>query len=297
MDRGGPRCDPCHTLRVQTPRDNPPKRGARVPSDFDRLVALSLTQVRHATNVDLAFVGTVTRTAVRLNAFDGEVAGPLRGAVLDVGHGLGGRVAEQMRPLCVSDYVRTRSITHAYDFIIRAESLRAMAAVPVVLPGGPVAVLYAAMRTTQMEMGRVMDVLVREARNLEHRLITAQLMSGATSHESSSLDVGKDAVLTAAHAELRLIAAQIEDASLRRGVLDVAAKLVGDTGQDGCYLTDREKDVLALLAVGLRNREIADRLGIGLYTVKGHVKSIFAKLNASSRLGAVTLARRQQLLP
>ena len=52
-------------------------------------------------------------------------------------------------------------------------------------------------------------------------------------------------------------------------------------------LTPREQDVLSMMAEGLLNKEIADRLHISEHTVKFHVSSIMGKLDASSRTEAV----------
>lgn len=52
-------------------------------------------------------------------------------------------------------------------------------------------------------------------------------------------------------------------------------------------LTAREHDVLALVADGLSNRDIAGRLGISEHTVKFHLASIFGKLGVSTRTEAV----------
>jgi NarL family two-component system response regulator YdfI len=60
-------------------------------------------------------------------------------------------------------------------------------------------------------------------------------------------------------------------------------------------LTPREIEVLGMLAEGLGNKTIAWRLGISEHTVKFHIASLFAKLNASSRTEAVTLGIRQGL--
>ena len=61
-------------------------------------------------------------------------------------------------------------------------------------------------------------------------------------------------------------------------------------------LTPRETEVLQLLAEGLTNKAIADRLSISRHTVKFHVNAIFAKLNAQSRTEAVVRATRSGLL-
>jgi DNA-binding NarL/FixJ family response regulator len=52
-------------------------------------------------------------------------------------------------------------------------------------------------------------------------------------------------------------------------------------------LTRREREVLRLVATGLRNREIADALGVSVRTVDQHLCSIFNRLGVSSRTAAV----------
>ena len=61
-------------------------------------------------------------------------------------------------------------------------------------------------------------------------------------------------------------------------------------------LTTRELEVLAMLAEGLGNRQIADRLGLSDHTIKFHISSILDKLGASTRTEAVTTALRIGLI-
>jgi DNA-binding NarL/FixJ family response regulator len=60
-------------------------------------------------------------------------------------------------------------------------------------------------------------------------------------------------------------------------------------------LSEREGEVLALLAAGASNKEIADRLVITEGTVKNHVSNILAKLQAENRTQAAEIARRHGL--
>ena len=61
-------------------------------------------------------------------------------------------------------------------------------------------------------------------------------------------------------------------------------------------LTQREAQVLELLAEGLNNREIGDGLYLSEETVKSHVKTLLEKLHARSRAHAVALAIRGGLI-
>jgi len=64
----------------------------------------------------------------------------------------------------------------------------------------------------------------------------------------------------------------------------------------GEELSERELDVLRLLATELTQREIGERLYVSLNTVKSHSKAIFRKLDASGRAEAVARARQLGLL-
>ena len=61
-------------------------------------------------------------------------------------------------------------------------------------------------------------------------------------------------------------------------------------------LTPKEKEVLALVAKGASNQEIADKLFVRDVTVKTHLNSIFKKLKVSNRTQAVLLAMQMNLI-
>lgn len=68
-------------------------------------------------------------------------------------------------------------------------------------------------------------------------------------------------------------------------------------GVPGGGLTAREHEVLTLLAQGQCPKTIAERLVLSRHTVRGHVKSVLAKLGAHSQLEAVVTATRRGILP
>jgi two-component system, NarL family, response regulator LiaR len=64
----------------------------------------------------------------------------------------------------------------------------------------------------------------------------------------------------------------------------------------GLDLTERERDVLALMIEGLNNIQIAGKLGVSPSTIKSHVSNILSKLGVTSRTEAVTLALRNHIV-
>ncbi|MGE5643366.1 MAG: response regulator [Byssovorax cruenta] len=65
----------------------------------------------------------------------------------------------------------------------------------------------------------------------------------------------------------------------------------------GLDLTEREREVLALMVEGLNNTQIAGRLTVSSSTIKSHVSNILSKLGVASRTEAVTLALRNRIIP
>jgi DNA-binding NarL/FixJ family response regulator len=69
------------------------------------------------------------------------------------------------------------------------------------------------------------------------------------------------------------------------------------SGLDQYQLTEREQEVLRLMARGLSNAEIAGELILGLQTVKTHVANVLSKLNARDRTQAVIRAYESGFVP
>ncbi len=63
--------------------------------------------------------------------------------------------------------------------------------------------------------------------------------------------------------------------------------------QDAARMTNREKEVIDLIAQGMSNKEIAQRLHLATYTVKSHVHNILEKMALHSRLQIAARAHRQ----
>jgi NarL family two-component system response regulator LiaR len=97
------------------------------------------------------------------------------------------------------------------------------------------------------------------------------------------------------------LAAAIRAAYAGRSTLaPAAAQALVKTAQEqpeiGADLTERQKEVLALVVEGLSNAEIADRLVISLATARYHVSTILSKLGAANRAEAAAMAIKYDLL-
>lgn len=94
--------------------------------------------------------------------------------------------------------------------------------------------------------------------------------------------------------------AALEEEAARRifdelGVSPLARPAEDEEGPDHT-LTDRELEVLALLATGITNQEIADDLYLSVKTVDRHVGNILTKLGVATRTAAVSFAYQHELV-
>jgi DNA-binding NarL/FixJ family response regulator len=134
-----------------------------------------------------------------------------------------------------------------------------------------------------------MYVVVLTASTAEHILVEA-LEAGAAGFVSKSRSLAEltSAVLAAAAGE-----AVISPELLSR----LLPRLQRGHRDHNTELTQREREVLVLLAEGLSNAAIAENLTVSIYTVRNHVANLSAKLGAHSKLEVLSIAVRQGLLP
>lgn len=267
-------------------------------TEHDERIRRSLDRVRTGTGVDLAFGGVVDDSrGLLLSHFFGPTVGALPGVTLSYDAGLGGRTVALRRPLAVADYVASEAISHHYDGVIRAERLRAIAAAPVVVDRETTVVLYAAFRSDAVIADRILSTLTDEARELEHALIVARAQRLESDAEAARALLTR---IRAVHGELRALSAAVTDGRLRRELREIAEGLAVPEKREPTVpvsLTERETDVLALVATGMTNREVAEALGLTVLTVKAYMKALMAKLNARTRYAAVIEAQETGLLP
>lgn len=90
------------------------------------------------------------------------------------------------------------------------------------------------------------------------------------------------------------VLAAVRSVAAGQVVLDGLVREVA-VAEPGVDLTDRERDVLRLMASGLTNSAIAERLFLSEKTVRNHVSAVFRKLGAVNRVEAVRRAQRSGL--
>ncbi|MEO5558310.1 MAG: response regulator transcription factor [Dokdonella sp.] len=166
-----------------------------------------------------------------------------------------------------------------------AEHRPHVALVDLVMPGGGIE----ATRAIRAASPQTQVVLLTSFEDAQQ--IVAAVQAGALSCLLKDIDADAlaDTLRKAARGEAVLhprVAAKIMEA-LRRGA---------EPGSEALQsLSTREREVLTLMAEGLSNMQIAERLGIGEKTVKTHVSNVLSKLNVSDRTQAAVYAWKSGL--
>jgi two-component system, NarL family, response regulator LiaR len=122
----------------------------------------------------------------------------------------------------------------------------------------------------------------------EEELVQGALQAGAIGYLLKNVSANElAAAIRSAHAGRATLAPEAAEALIH------ATTHPPTLGHD---LTDREREVLALLVQGLSNPDIAEQLVVSRSTVKFHVSSILSKLGATGRAEAVALALQNHLI-
>lgn len=272
-------------------------------------LARAVAQVRQLDDVEVAFAARLDRRSRSfvLGELLGARATSLHGLVIPTGCGVGGRCMALRKPIAVSDYARSPDITHQFDHAVSQEGLRAVMAVPFRLGGEVRGVVYGASRRPVRFGERMQVAAATIVRRAEQGLATAavadRLAEAAQRLDPAATAIGGRAVaeMRELHAELRAIAAVVTERSVQDRLHDICLRLGGDAAPKAAgrsvRLSPREIDVLAQVAVGCSNAEVAQRLSLRVATVKAYLKTAMSKLDSHNRTEAVVTARRAGLLP
>jgi NarL family two-component system response regulator LiaR len=145
--------------------------------------------------------------------------------------------------------------------------------------------------TTRAVLGRWPDIrVVMLTSFLEDDKVVAAIEAGATSYVLKT--VSAEELIYALNGAARGMPVMTGDVSqaLTRGLRQRTAQ----EADDG--LTEREKEVLLLIAEGLSNKEIADELHISVKTVKTHVSNLLMKCELEDRTQLAVYAHRKGLV-
>lgn len=265
-----------------------------------------LADVRSTTEVDTAFGGLLSpgRSSFAITHTRGARSKELRNLAIHSGLGLGGKSISLRRPVWVRDYPVAQGITHDYDSAVRAEQLRAIFAIPLTLADNVRAVIYGALRQDvplgDRTLGAADLAIHRCARELAEAVETPE-----PAHAASELEEPGSGPpirsLRSARDELAALAAGVGNEELKRQLNDICDRMRAprETGPGAptVRLAPREIAVLAQVAEGCKNREVAERLDILPGTVKAYLESAMRKLGTNNRMATVNAARTADLLP
>lgn len=287
-----------HAMRSHSDRDATAEIGSALPG------------LRRASGLPVVFGGAARATSrVHYTELFGAGTDAIRGLVVQPGRGLGGKAAVLRRPLWVPDYLHAEQISHDYDAAVRAEGLKALVATPIVVGGRTRGVLLGGLRRSLTLGDRTVAAFEEGAREAGQRIaVRDEVRRRAAEAERARVAADEPgpgsprwAEVRALNAELRSLAVDVDDEEMRDRLLEVCARMdaaaSARTRPDAPRLAPREVDVLVCVADGCTNADAAQRLGLRPETVKAYLRTAMRRLEAHTRVEAVTEARRYGLLP
>jgi LuxR family transcriptional regulator, regulator of acetate metabolism len=272
--------------------------------DLDHLIGRALPRLRQATGVSGAIGGPVSCGGRRLviTNLDTMLTSVFRGQVIRPGMGVSGRALQLGRPVAVNNYFASTGITHPLDGKMRQEHIHGVFAVPVYVGADLRAGLAGGLRSGESFGDRVLDTAVPVSAALGRELaieleVTRRLR---IVEEFRRREEPRPAVdLREIHEELLSIARATADEPLRERLHVLCDRLRPPSGHGGptaSQLTDRERQVLAEVALGRTNIEVAEQLAVMPTTVKSYLKNAMRKLGTRNRMETIRAAREVGLI-
>ena len=158
--------------------------------------------------------------------------------------------------------------------------------------------ILARMKKIVLVYGLLGGILIAALKLIEYRFLVVEhsleVYGGIVAVLFSALGIwlGLRLTRTREHVVVREVPVRVEVRVPSNGPF-----LLNTTHQQQLGITARELEILELMAAGLSNREIAERLYVSENTVKTHSAHVFGKLHARRRTQAVQLAKEAGLIP
>ncbi|WP_368499067.1 LuxR C-terminal-related transcriptional regulator [Herbiconiux sp. A18JL235] len=272
--------------------------------DDRELVRQATRSLWRGMDAAVAFGGLRTEHSVPITTSFGAQTDRLQSIVVRNSRGLGGLSWQTRAPRVVSDYALAGDITHDFDSQILGEGITALAVAPIVVGTQVRGLLYAGRRGSdddrsgEFDTTRLAGVASAVAQELRLRDLVDERVAMQQAQAAQAELAARAAEAERPSAQLRerlaRVADRTSDPNTARELRAILAPRPAVAAEGA--LTERQRDVLELVACGLTNPQIATRLGLSELTVKSYLRALMARLGAGTRMQAVLFAQQRGLL-
>lgn len=268
--------------------------------DDDLYLAQAIRTTRTRSGLPIVFGGLLNDGTITLRHGSGNLDEILNKVAIKPTLGLGGLAWQRRSSIETVDYFTYDKISHQYDDAVRSERLRSIVVSPIVVRENVRGLIYGGIRGEgtigQAMMTRLHQAAAEVARELDIRdEVDRRVTALETEAVRATVEPPREDVREL-YAELREIARHAEESELRDDLERALARFTSPPA-GAPELTARQTDVLALVALGCSNAEVAGRLGLSPDTVKNYLQTAMRRLDADNRHQAVVQARKFGLLP